>query len=132
MNIIMILLGIFVGLLLIKIRKLNKIVDHYKYEDQWAWPQYDRLGSWEDFKGFMDLDIYIECLERERDNLGKILTNKIYNHVGHPFNERSNVLRSVIRDLKLMYNDKYKSDKYGGIRDEVKYEYTFWRKKDVK
>ena len=128
METILWLLALFVCILLGRIWKLEKIVDHYKHEDQWAWPQYDKSGHWEDFKGFMDLDIYIECLERERDNLGKILTNKIYNHVGHPFNERVNVLRSVIRDLKLMYNDKYKSDKYGGIRDEVKYENTFWRK----
>jgi len=127
-NIIMIILIIFLILLLIKIWKLNKIVDHYKYEDQWAWPQYDQLGHWEDFKGFMSLTDYIECLEHEREILGKILTNKIYHHVGHPFNERVNVLRSVIRDLKLLYNYKYKSDRYGGTKNEVQYEYTFWRK----
>ena len=113
--------------LLLQVMRLRKIVDHYKYEDEWAWPQYDRQGSWEDkYKGKLTLLDYISSLEREYEILGKILTNKIYNHVGHPFNERGNILRSVIRDLKLLYNQETGTEKFKRLVGEAQYEYTFW------
>lgn len=110
-----------------RIIRLEKIVDHYKYEDQWAWPQYKRQGSWEDtYKGKLTLLGYISSLERESKILSKILTNKIYDHCGHPFNERSNMLRSVIRDLKLLYNQETGTETFKKLAGEAFYEHTFW------
>ena len=110
-----------------KIIKLEKIVDHYKYEDEWAWPQYDRQGSWEDiYRGKLKLLDYIFSLEKEQKILGKILTNKIYDHCGHPFNERYNILRSIIRDLKLLYNQETGTATFKKLAGEAFYEHTFW------
>ena len=131
MNSIIILIhSLIAGIILYGIGKiitLNKIVDHYKYEDEWAWPQYDRQGSWEDnYQGKLSLIDYIASLEREYEILGKILTNKIYHHCGHPFNERGNILRSIIRDLKLLYNQETGTATFKRLEGEAFYEYTFW------
>jgi len=126
-GILILILLLIIAVMICNIFKLRKIVDHYKYEDDWAWPQYDRQGSWKDtYKSKMTLLGYINSLEREREILGKILTNKIYDHVGHPFNERVNMLRSVIRDLKLMYNQQTNTETFKKIKDEAFYERTFW------
>lgn len=131
MNSITILIhSLIAGVILYGICKvviLNRIVDHYKYEDQWAWPQYGRQGSWEDtYKDKLTLLDYISSLEREQRVLGKILTNKVYHHCGHPFNERYNMLRSVIRDLKLLYNQETGTATFKKLKGEASYEYTFW------
>ena len=127
LGILILILLLIIAVMICNIFKLRKIVDHYKYEDDWAWPQYDRQGSWKDtYKSKMTLLGYINSLEREREILGKILTNKIYDHVGHPFNERVNMLRSVIRDLKLMYNQQTNTETFKKIKDEAFYERTFW------
>ena len=125
-NIIMSGLGILVGLLLMRIWKLEKIVNNYKWNKDYAWPQYDNSGEWREYKGDMELALYIKCLEYEKEVLRKILTNKVWHHCGHPFNERVLVLRTIIRDLKLLYN-KINNIGYYTIRDDdVSYVRTFW------
>lgn len=114
--------------LLFRVCTLRKIVDHYKYEDKWAWPQYEKSGSWKEYNGKMGLLYYIKCLEYQHKLLGKILTNKIYHHVGHPFNERNLVIRTVLRDLKLLFNQQAKCKKFKKLENEAKYVNTFWRK----
>jgi len=107
--------------------KLHSMTDYYKDKPS-AWPQYDVSGDWREYKGKMSLSFYIKCLEYEHALLSKILTPKITFHVVHPFNERNLILRTVIRDLKLLYNDLYKTTKYGGLEDEARYVHTFWQK----
>lgn len=122
-----ILLIICIVYLSFKIYNLSKIVDHYKYEDEYAWPQYEKSGSWCEYNGKMDLLYYIKCLTYQNKLLGKILTNKIYHHVGHPFNERNLVIRTVLRDLKLLYNEQSKSERFKKLKNEARYVNTFWK-----
>ena len=123
-NLIIVILVCLVIFLLFKLRSLS---DYYKDKPS-LWPQYEVSGNWQEYKGKMSLSIYIKCLEFEHDMLSKILTNKISHHVGHPFNERNLILRSVIRDLKLLYNHLYDPAKFGGIKGEARYVHTFWQK----
>ena len=125
-SIILWILALFVCILLRRIWKLEKIVDHYKWNKDYAWPQYDVSGDWREFEGNMELTLYIKCLKYEKEVLGKILTNKVWSHCGHPFNERNLVLRTVIRDLELLHNKNNPNIPYIIRDDDVNYVRTFW------
>jgi len=88
--------------------------------------QYDLSGTWKEYKGEMDLLKYIKCLEYESDRL-EIQLHKLTFHVSHPYNERYLILRSTIRDLKLLYNQQTKSETFKKLKDEARYVHTFWR-----
>jgi len=87
--------------------------------------QYDKSGSWEEYNGEMDLLKYIRCLESEHKWLSKQL-HQITFQVSHPFNERYLILRSIIRDLKLLYNYQTKTETFKKLKDEARYVNTFW------
>ena len=91
--------------------------------------QYEKSGTWEEYNGEMNLEKYIKCLENESKWLSKQLHNITY-HVSHPYNERNLILRSIIRDLKLLYNYQVKDEEFEKLKDEARYVNTFWE--DIK